>query len=71
MPAVDACEPQVLRALQKDGWHIMDKPFAIHTNKHIVYADCMLERKDNGQREHVIILEVKCFSNPQTDLQEF
>jgi hypothetical protein len=31
----------------------------------------MLERKSNGQSEQIIILEVKCFSNPQTDLSEF
>jgi hypothetical protein len=71
LSAIDACEPQVLRALQKDGWNIVNKPFAIRTNEHTVYADCMLERKQNGQSEQVIILEVKCFSNPQTDLPEF
>lgn len=68
MPALDACEPQILRALQKDGWAIVTKPFAIRTNTHTVYADCLLERKQNGQNEQVIILEVKCFSNPQADL---
>jgi hypothetical protein len=71
LSAIDACEPQILRALQKDGWAIVTKPFAIRTNKHTVYADCLLERKENGQSEQVIILEVKCFSNPQADLQEF
>jgi hypothetical protein len=71
LSAIDACEAQVIRALQKDGWTIVSKPFAIRTNEHTVYADCMLERKHNGQSELVIILEVKCFSNPQTDLQEF
>ena len=71
MSAIDACEPEVLRALQKDGWSILSKPFAIRTNEHTVYADCILERKRNGQNEQVIILEVKCFTNPQADLQEF
>jgi hypothetical protein len=71
LSAIDACEPEVLRALQKDGWTILNKPFAIRTNEHTVYADCMLERKHNGQSEQVIILEVKCFTNPQTDLSEF
>lgn len=71
MSALDACEPQILRALQKDGWAIVTKPFAIRTNQHTVYADCLLERKQNGQNEQMIILEVKCFSNPQADLQEF
>jgi hypothetical protein len=69
--ASDACEPEVLRALQKDGWTILSKPFAIRTNDHTVYADCILERKRNGQNEQAIILEVKCFTNPQTDLEEF
>ncbi len=61
----------MLRALQKDGWTILSKPFAIRTNEHTVYADCILERTQNGQNEQAIILEVKCFTNPQTDLQEF
>jgi hypothetical protein len=71
LSALDACEPQVLRALQKDNWTIINKPFAIRTNTHIVFADCLLERKNNGSSEHAIILEVKCFSNPQSDLVEF
>jgi len=71
LSAIDACEPQVLRALQKEGWEIVSKPFAIRTNEHTVYADCLLERKTNGQSEQAIILEVKCFSNPQADLSEF
>ncbi len=49
----------------------MSKPFAIRTNQHTVYADCLLERRQNGQNEQAIILEVKCFTNPQNDLQEF
>ena len=71
MPVIDACEPQVLRALQKDNWAIVNKPFAIRTNTHTVFADCLLERKNNGSIERAIILEVKCFSNPQADLIEF
>jgi hypothetical protein len=71
LSAIDSCEPQVLSALQKAGWSIVHKPFVIRTNEHTVYADCMVERKENGQREQAIILEVKCFSNPQTDLSEF
>lgn len=71
MSAIDTCEPQVLRALQKDHWAIVNKPFAIRTNTHTVFADCLLERKNNGYTEQAIILEVKCFSNPQTDLSEF
>jgi hypothetical protein len=71
LPALDVCEPQVLRALQKAGWAVVTKPFAIRTNKYTVYADCLLERKQNGHNEQVIILEVKCFTNPQADLQEF
>jgi len=71
MSAIDACEPQVLRALQKDKWAVASKPFAIRTTTRTVYADCLLERKNNGKGEQAIILEVKCFSNPQADLVEF
>ena len=41
LPVIDACEPQVLRALQKDKWAIVNKPFAIRTNTHTVFADCL------------------------------
>jgi len=71
MPALDACEPQVLRALQKDGWTILNKPLLIRTSEHNVFADCLLERKNNGRNEQAIILEVKCFANPLNDLPEF
>jgi hypothetical protein len=30
-----------------------------------------MQRGVNGRSEQIIVLEVKCFTNPKTDLQEF
>jgi len=70
MPAYDNCEPQIINALQKDGWRIISKPYMIRTNKHTAYADFSMQRGVNGRTEQIIVLEVKCFANPKTDLQE-
>jgi Holliday junction resolvase-like predicted endonuclease len=29
MPAIDACEPQVIRALEKAGWEVLERQFTI------------------------------------------
>jgi len=71
MSALDSCEPEVIRALEKDGWGIDQKPFVIRTDLHNVLADFSLRRNVDIPTEHIIILEVKCFSNPDNDLQEF
>lgn len=36
-----------------------------------MYADFSLQRVTEDQVEQIVITEVKCFSNPQNDLQEF
>lgn len=70
MPAIDSCEPPILRALQKDGWHVFGKPHLIYTDEHHVFADFSLQRVTEDQMQQIVIAEVKCFSNPQDDLQE-
>ncbi|MCC7450459.1 MAG: hypothetical protein IT324_23775 [Anaerolineae bacterium] len=70
MPAIDSCEPPILRALQKDGWHVRIKPYAIHSGKHLTFADASLERVTEDRIEHIVVVEVKCFNDPQADLPE-
>lgn len=67
---IDNCEPEVISAFQKDGWKVDSKPHAIRTPARSVYADLRLRRGANGRSEQIIILEVKCFSDPKYDLQE-
>lgn len=71
MPALDSCEPPVIRAFQKDGWQIAKKPQSILLMERTLFADLRLERRSNGSIENVIIVEVKCFSNPENDVAEF
>lgn len=70
MSALDACEPQIIRALEKDGWQIVAKPYQIKIDRRIVFAD-FSARHVNGDSEHfIVVMEVKCFTNPKTDLTE-
>ncbi len=70
MPAYDSCEPQIINALQKDGWRILEKPYVIRGDQHNALADFSMRRGINGRSEQIIVLEVKCFNNPKTDMQE-
>jgi len=63
-------EPPIVRALEKDGWDVEKKPYRLLAENRTVYADLCLARHLNGHPEEIIIVEVKCFTNPMTDLQE-
>lgn len=72
MPAIDQCEPQIIRALEKSGWKVTHNPFAIKIERSrigYIYADLRLEHDENN--EHIIIVEVKCFDSTRTILEEF
>lgn len=71
MTALDACEPPIIRALQKDGWQIVSKPHMIRLVGRNVFADMRLQRTTNGSSEMIIVVEVKCFTNPSVDFDEF
>lgn len=70
MAALDACEPQMVRALEKDGWKIARKPYTIKTKLRSVFADFSLRRDRDGVRETIVIIEVKCFTHEENDLDE-
>jgi uncharacterized membrane protein len=66
MSALDACEPQIIRAFEKDGWRIVEKPVRIRISlERMVYADISMERRTNGHAEQIVIIEIKCFPNVQ------
>lgn len=70
MAEIDVCEPQIIHALEKDGWTIRNKPFMIRTDRRSMLADLRVQRTLNGRSEQIIIVEVKCFTNPKVDLPE-
>jgi Holliday junction resolvase-like predicted endonuclease len=65
MPAIDKCEENIIKALEKEGWDVLDKPYQIKfAKKRYVYADLGLINRDN---EKIIIVEVKCFPSAPLD----
>ncbi len=71
MTAIDVCEPQIIRALEKDGWQIVEKPYQIKVDRRTVFADFSVRHVNEDGERTVIIMEVKCFTNPKADLTEF
>ena len=60
MSALDKCHPQVVRAVEKDGWTVSPLPFTlIIDRRNRVFID--IEAHQNNQQ--IMIVEVKCFSN--------
>ncbi len=67
MPAVDACEPQVIRAFERAGWVVIERPLTIRLSPiRRVFADLLMER----QAQQIIVVEVKCFTSRETVLDQ-
>ncbi len=64
MSAIDKCHDQVKRAIEKDGWQITNDPFTLLIPGKHLYVDLEAKRGTNGTREQIIVVEVKCFSDP-------
>jgi hypothetical protein len=71
MSALDACEPQVIRALEKDGWQIAQKPHTIPLEWRNVYADFRARHINEDSQRTIVVLEVKCFTDPKADIPDF
>ncbi len=71
MPALDHCEPQVIRAFEKQGWQIFKKPHLIPFDTTNLWADASFQRIRENIVENIIVVEVKCFSDPNEDLPAF
>jgi XisH protein len=70
MSALDQCESETIRAFQKAGWQVRQKPFFIQVTGTFLRADVCLERPSNGNSEQIIVVEIKCFKDFQRDLEE-
>lgn len=71
MTGIDTCEPQIIRALEKENWVIQDKPLVLRTGEHTALADFQAQRTLNGTGEQIVVIEAKCFTDPRKDLAEF
>lgn len=71
MPAIDSCQPNVIKAFEKEGWQVIEQPLMLRLMKRNIYIDIKFRRLKGGIVEEIVIAEVKCFSNPKFDLEEF
>jgi hypothetical protein len=70
MSAVDHCQAQIKRALEKEGWVIDPRPYTLETEDSVVYIDLEAKRQTNGHTESILLAEVKCFSNPKKSMPD-
>ena len=71
MPPSDFCEPEIIRAIEKAGFLLTHRQFAIRPtpNENFVYIDLRF-KQEKGDRI-IIIVEVKCFPSSSTFTEEF
>jgi len=71
VPAFDNCQPQVIHALEHDGWRIVAQNEHYRIKKRSIFIDLRAERAINGNVENMLLAEVKCFAEKEnwtTDL---
>jgi Holliday junction resolvase len=72
MPALDQCQPQMIRAFDKAGWNVGRNPASLRIDRverRYVFVDLLLQnRSDNST---IIIIEIKCFADERLFLDEF
>ena len=68
MPAFDSCHPQVVRALEKDGWTISSDQFLIRIDRsHRVYIDIEAQHFNAAS---IMVVEVKCFQDVEAETSD-
>jgi len=70
MPKFDTCHPQVIRALQSAGWRIEAEQFMIVVGTRRGFVDVRAVREDNGTRQQIMLVEIKCFPDREDTTQE-
>lgn len=72
MPALDQCHPQVVRALQKAGWHVHPRPYVLRiSRRHHVHIDIQAQKEnDKASQKALLVCEVKCFSDERADTSD-
>jgi hypothetical protein len=72
MPAKDICEAQVVRALNKEGWEVLESQISIQFEQYpYFYIDLRIGRGRLLPPEQIFVIEVKCFTNPNHEIDEF
>lgn len=68
--ALDTCHEQIVRALEKDGWHVEDSPVKLSIPPRLAYVDLELSQESNGSRQQAILVEVKCFPDEESTTRD-
>ena len=63
MPAIDSCQPQVIRALEKDGWNVETNSGRFRKDNRAIVIDIRANYGSNGQSRQILLVEVKCFAD--------
>ena len=70
MPALDLCHPHVVRALTKAGWVVQSAPFKLSNDLRTVYIDLSITIGANGDRQQILLVEVKCFPDRKSTTRD-
>ena len=70
MPALDYCHPHIVHALEKDGWAVDVQPRQFYVEGRTVYIDIHAARGVNGDRQQILLAEIKCFPNRSSTTRE-
>ncbi len=68
--AFDVCHEQIVRALEKAGWHLESAPFKLVFEPRTVYVDVQMSRGVDGSREQIVLVEVKCFPDEHSTTRD-
>lgn len=68
MPRLDDCHDQVVNALEKAGWDVSPTPYLLRMGNRRLYIDLYAESHRPDRR--IIIVEVKCFANPNEEMND-
>lgn len=71
MPRLDACHPQIVRALEKDEWMVAENPYVLPVaGRRRLFIDIYAERYQDSQPTTIIVVEAKCFADMKGELDE-
>jgi hypothetical protein len=70
MPALDQCHEHVVHALTKAGWRVQSAPYKLSSDLRTVYIDLSVSQGTNGDRQQILLVEVKCFPDRKSTTRD-
>jgi hypothetical protein len=66
MPALDHCHPQVVRALEKAGWVVVQQPYTLQVlssarKNSNLFIDLLARHERDTPTATIMVVEAKCF----------